>query len=102
MWSSASRNRIPSQNPAAAGTKDHFPSPADRSMAGISRLQTDAAVITPAAKPVSPRWIPSDSPCRIPNTQAAPRDVPKNGSSTPYTASIRTPLSCCQFLVSSS
>ena len=83
---------MPSQNPTAAGTKDQVPRSADRSMAGISRLQTDAAVITPAANPVSPRWTPSDRPCRIPNTQAAPRAVPANGISTPYNASICTPL----------
>ena len=57
--------------------------PADRSMAGISRLQMDAAVMTPDAKPVSPRLTLSDSPCRMPKTQAAPRDVPTNGSITP-------------------
>lgn len=95
IWSSASRNRKPSQRPAAAGAKDHFPSSSDRSIAGISRLQTDAAVITPAAKPVSPFCRPSDIAFFIKNTLAAPREVPKNGSRSPYNASIIHPFSSC-------
>ena len=46
---------MPSQNPMTAGTNDHFPMFAACSMAGIKRLQTEAATITPAAKPVSAR-----------------------------------------------
>ena len=83
IWSSASRNRIPIQKPAAAGTNDHFPIALDSSMAGISRLQTEAATITPAAKPVSARCTRSLSLFLIKNTHAAPRDVPRNGIKIP-------------------
>ena len=55
MWSSASKNKMPTQNPSTAGRNDHRPSAADCAMAGISRLHTLAATITPAAKPVSAR-----------------------------------------------
>ena len=47
-----SRNSIPSRNPAAAGTNPSRPSPSDCSIAGMSRLHTEAAVMTPAANPV--------------------------------------------------
>ena len=53
--SSSSRNSTPIQKPAAAGKNDHLPRPTACSIAGISRLQTEAATITPAAKPVSAR-----------------------------------------------
>ena len=52
-------------------------------MAGISRLQMDAATITPEEKPVSPRCTRSPRPFFKKNTQAAPREVPKNGVSRP-------------------
>ena len=55
----------------------------------------DAAVITPAAKPVSPFCRPSDIAFFIKNTLAAPREVPKNGSRSPYNASIIHPFSSC-------
>ena len=48
--SSTSRNRMPSQNPTAAGTNDHCPCWADCSSAGMSKLYTVATTITPAAK----------------------------------------------------
>ena len=60
-----------------------------------SFIQTDAAVITPAAKPVSPFCRPSDIAFFIKNTLAAPREVPKNGSRSPYNASIIHPFSSC-------
>lgn len=47
---------MPSQNPATAGTKANFPNGAASSIAGIKRLQIEAAIMTPDAKPVSPRW----------------------------------------------
>ena len=50
--SSAARNTTPSSIPAAAGSQPGtFPSSDAWSMAGRSRLHTEAAVITPAAKP---------------------------------------------------
>ena len=83
IWSRASRNKTPIQKPVTAGRNAHFPNSADRSMAGISRLQMDAAVMTPAAKPVRPRWIPSDKSLLRKNTHAAPKVVPRKGSSRP-------------------
>ena len=52
-------------------------------MAGISRLHTDAATITPAANPVSARCTVSLSVFFMKNTQAAPSDVPRNGIKMP-------------------
>ena len=83
MWSSSSRNSTPSQKPAAAGKNASLPRAADCSMAGMSRLQTDAATITPAANPVSARWMWSPSDCLRKNTLAAPSEVPRNGIRIP-------------------
>lgn len=47
---------MPSQNPTTAGTKANFPNGADSSIAGIKRLQMEAAIMTPDANPVNPRW----------------------------------------------
>ena len=52
-------------------------------MAGISRLHTEAATITPAAKPVSERCTASLSDFFMKNTHAAPSDVPRNGIKMP-------------------
>ena len=49
----------------------------------MSRLQTDAATITPAANPVSARWMWSPSDCLRKNTLAAPSEVPRNGIRIP-------------------
>ena len=87
-WSSASKNSTPNQNPANAGKNANRPSPADWSMAGISKLQMEAATITPAAKPASERCTRSSSECRIKNTHAAPKDVPKKGISMPQNVCI--------------
>ena len=59
------------------------------SMAGISRLQMDAATITPAAKPASERCTKSPKDFFIKNTQAAPSVVPKKGIMIPMKVSIR-------------
>ena len=56
---------MPSQNPATAGTKANFPNGADSSIAGIKRLQMDAAIMTPDANPVSPRWTWRSNSCFI-------------------------------------
>ena len=85
-WSSNSRNSTPTQNPPAAGTKAQTPSPAASasSRAGISRLHTDAATMTPAAKPDSTRCTLRRSCRRRKNTHPAPSDVPKKGISNPH------------------
>ena len=92
--SNASRNSTPSQNPITAGRKAHLPSSAACSIAGIRRLQTDAAAITPAANPVRARWSVSPMPRSRKKTQPAPRDVPRKGrNSSPRIRSVmsRTP-----------
>ena len=66
-----------------------MPMASDCSMAGISRLQMDAATITPAAKPASERSIRSPRDFFIKNTQAEPSAVPKKGIKIPRKVSIR-------------
>ena len=56
-------------------------------MAGISKLHTDAATMTPAAKPVNARWMPSLRDFFKKNTQPAPRLVPRKGIKIPQNAS---------------
>ena len=62
--------------------------PSDCSMAGISRLQMDAATITPAAKPARERCTRSLRDLFIKNTQAEPSAVPKKGIMIPRKVSI--------------
>ena len=83
-----SKNSTPTQKPIRAGRKDSLPIPSDCSIAGISRLQIDAATITPAAKPASERCTKSPSDFFIKNTHAAPSIVPRNGISIPRKVSI--------------
>ena len=78
---------MPSQNPAAAGRKDQVPRCADCSMAGSSRLQMEAATMTPAAKPVRARWTSELKVFRMKKTQAAPKVVPAKGMSSPFQSS---------------
>jgi len=60
-----------------------FPIPSDKSIAGISKDQTEAATITPAANPsIVLRTVAFISPYRR-NTHAAPNAVPKNGIPKP-------------------
>ena len=58
------------------------------SIAGSSRLQMEAATMTPAAKPVSARCTISPKLFRIKKTQAAPSVVPAKGISSPCHSSI--------------
>lgn len=81
--SSTSRNRMPSQNPTAAGTNDHCPSWADCSSAGMSKLYTVATTITPAAKLIRAFCRLMFMVSRTKNKQAAPRLVPAKGMSSP-------------------
>jgi len=50
-WSTPSRNAPPSKNPITAGSHGISPIDSDNSMAGESKDQKLAAIITPAAKP---------------------------------------------------
>ena len=65
-----------------------MPIPSDCSMAGISRLQMDAATITPAAKPARARCTKLPRDFFIKNTQAEPSAVPKKGIMIPRKVSI--------------
>ena len=93
-WSSNRKNSTPSHSPTNAGTNAQSPIADDCAMAGISKLHTDAATITPAANPVSARCTPTASVLRIKNTHAAPTAVPTNGISIPSNVSTSAPLHC--------
>ena len=58
------RNKKPAHSPARAGTHSGTGRQAERSMAGISRLQTEAAVMTPAAKPLRAFCLSGTYSCR--------------------------------------
>ena len=88
-----SKNNIPIQNPATAGTNDKFPIFSDCLIAGIRRLQIEAATITPAANPVSARCTDLPSVFFIKKTHAAPSVVPTNGINMPKKVFIRFSLS---------
>ena len=74
---------MPSQKPATAGIKAKLPISADCSIAGINRLQIEAATITPAAKPVRLRCTSGFSSFFMKKTQAAPKVVPAKGINNP-------------------
>ena len=81
--SSASRNAMPSRKPPAAGANASLPSCALCSIDGMSSDHTEAATITPEAKPSSALLTRS---LRLPlstNTHAAPSAVPRRGSTIP-------------------
>ena len=86
--SSASRNRPPNTKPPPAGSHSGIPSSFACSMLGIKRLQTEAAIITPAAKPRKADCIPCFISLRIKKIVAAPRAVIKNVNPVPIAASI--------------
>ncbi len=80
---------MPPRKPAAAGAHAGTGPPSAASSAGVMRLHTLAAIMTPAAKPKSALVKRSDMPWRMRNTSAAPRVFPRNGTmsatSTPAT-----------------
>ena len=80
-------NSVPAQNPTNAGIHAMRPSISEPSRAGCSRLQIEAATMTPAAKPASERSSSAERLPRMTNTQAAPSVVPRNGTSRPMIAS---------------
>ena len=81
--SMSSRKPIPNRNPTAAGSTDHFPLSAPMSIAGISSDHTDAATITPEAKPSKDFCNLADISFFIKNTKAEPSIVPSSGISSP-------------------
>ncbi len=74
---------MPTINPTRAGIMLARPSLPVISIEGISSDHTEAATITPAAKPVSPFCTCGAMPRRIMNTHAEPSAVPKNGNNMP-------------------
>lgn len=80
------RNPTPKTNPPAAGNHPGIPDCSASSMAGIKRLHTEAATITPAAKPKNTRWIFLFISPRKKNTKAAPSIVIKKVNPVPVEA----------------
>ena len=84
--SRAMRKPTPRRKPPAAGSQPGTPWLSASSMAGISRLHTEAATITPAAKPRKIRWAPSVTRLRKKKTIEAPRTVIKQVKPVPAAA----------------
>ena len=77
------RKPIPNRKPTAAGITLHLPLSVSISIAGISSDHTDAATITPDAKPSNVFCNRTDISSRIKNTKAEPSIVPSSGISSP-------------------
>ena len=74
---------MPSTKPPTPGSQPGRPEASASSMAGMSRLHTEAAIITPAAKPRKIRWMDALSCFRNRKTMAAPRVVIKKVKPVP-------------------
>ena len=89
MWrwgvssSSKSKKPIPKRNPTAAGITDHTPPAFSSSIAGMRSDHTEAATITPEAKPNNDFWRRGDISSFIKKTKAAPNIVPSRGMRSP-------------------
>ena len=79
---------IPARKPTTAGNHATPPLSAVISIEGMRSDHTDAAIITPDAKPSSSFCTHADIPSRSRKTIAAPRVVPTKGSSRPYITSL--------------
>ena len=86
-----SKNKIPNIKPAAAGTQAILPCSVAISMDGMSNDHTEAAIITPDAKPNSAFSTLLFILFFITNTMAAPRVVPTNGIINPVVKFISFP-----------
>ena len=84
----SNKNPIPNKNPTAAGNTDQAPLSTPISMAGINSDHTDAATITPDAKPSNNFCSRGDISSRMKKTNAAPSMVPQRGMSRPITSVI--------------
>ena len=93
---------MPSTKPPTAGSQPVSPEASASSMAGMSRLHTEAAIITPAAKPRKIRWMDALSCFRNRKTMAAPRVVIKKVKPVPVAAHKMDCMSSLLFLVSHS
>ena len=78
----ASRKNIPAKKPTEAGRTDVQPSETVISIEGISKDQTEAATITPDAKPSRAFCSSAGISLFIKNTNADPMTVPAKGISS--------------------
>ena len=85
-WSSSIKNAPPKINPPPTGTSGLFPWVSAISMAGSSKDQTDAAIITPAAKPKKIFCVLSDISFLKKNTMPAPKTVARHVKPVPKRA----------------
>ena len=91
------RNATPSANPPAAGSQPGWPASSACSMAGMSSDHTDAAIMTPAAKPKNTRWSSMLSRLRNRKTEAAPSVVMEKVNAVPHAAQSSA---CCMAVLS--
>ena len=77
----ANRRAMPAIKPTAAGTTAMRPMPAHISIPGMSSDHTEAATITPEAKPNNDFCANTGMPLFMKNTKAEPKTVPRNGIS---------------------
>jgi hypothetical protein len=87
--SRASRKKTPAINPIAAGTQPIKPFASDISIAGMSKPNTDAEIIIPAAKPRNTVCIFLLAPFLKKNTTEDPKDVIKKIKPVPIAAHIK-------------
>ena len=99
--SSSMRNTAPAAMPSTAGSHSgSAPAARVRSTAGIIMLHTEAASITPAAKPIMTAWSRSFISPAKKNTTAAPSVVIKNIKPVPSEAQAKERSMCYQRLLS--
>ena len=91
-----SRNAIPNRKPTAAGATAHGPALASMSIAGISSDHTEAATITPEAKPNNVFCRRGDISSFMKNTKAEPSMVPSRGMNSPTVSGV---IVVCKILV---
>jgi hypothetical protein len=93
--SSSIRNSTPPAKPPAAGTQPRLPNFSDSFIAGISRLHTEAAIITPAANPRKARLALSEkSSLFIKSTIPAPSAVIRKVNPVAQAAHIKPVIVC--------
>lgn len=78
--SNASRKSMPRMMPTAAGIQLMRPISSARSIAGMTNDHTEAATMTPAAKPSNALCRRCDTLCRAKSTVEAPMTVPTSGA----------------------
>ena len=86
--SMSSRKPMPNRKPTAAGTTLHLPLLASISIDGMSNDHTEAATITPEAKPNSHFCMRTDISSLIRKTKAEPSIVPNRGINNPMTITV--------------